>query len=137
MNEDLIGHNFAEAVDKGTIKKVINVIKIILLLCIVYSFSDVWKWYAYLSAVHSGNHTFKYFYKLILLPAAIIVNLVARITSLILNLNGTELLYASFVNDEAILLNKGYKLLYKSVLISVITFAIEIFIWSVGFVLKI
>jgi hypothetical protein len=137
MSEDLITHSFTEAVDKGTIKKIISIIRIILLLCIVYSFLDVWQWYTYLSTVSSVNNKFKDFYKFAIFPAIAIIKLAERIVSLILNLNGTKLLYASFVNDEVMLFNQGYKLLYKSAVLTVVTFAMGIAAWIIRIILKV
>ena len=132
MNEDLITNSFIDHVDKTIIQKVVTTIRIGLFLYIVYGFFHLLQWYPFLkSSLPSVNRPI-YFYDYRILPVISLLNLILAITTWFLNLRATKMVYVAIEDIIPEKLNQGYKLLYKSALLALLT----IVVGTIGLVIK-
>lgn len=134
MDDNLLQDEFADNIDKTVINKALTVIKVILILFICYSIIDLLQWYTVLqtnvTAQKNSPDTNFYIGGAIVSVFIILVNLAGWIFFL----NGTRLIYTSFEINDPVKFNAGYRQCYRTLLITLVTVAVEIAFYIIKYV---
>ncbi len=136
MSEDFISNNFVDRIDRKLIKRYIKVLNALLILIIAYSFLQLLEWFFFLKnkIVPDANLAEKYNYYIA--PFILMSVILGSIISWVYTLNGNKIINNSFQNNDATLLNDGYKDCYRGGLISILLYAISIIEYVIAFFLE-
>jgi hypothetical protein len=135
MADDLLQDNFCESVNINLIEKNITLLKIILVISSVYAAAETIRWYIVLTKISADlkDTTISFFYYRIT-PAIHVVVMLLNIMCYAWLVRGTALVKLSFYNNDAAIFNKGYDVIYKSAIITLIGFSIALANLFVSFI---
>jgi hypothetical protein len=126
MEEHLIKDDFTDNVDKTIVSKVLKVAKVILILFVCYTALDLLRWFSILQTKVIGhkaspNATF-YISAFAMSLFLLVINIIGRL----LYLNGSKLIFSSIETNDPFRFNQGYRMIYKTILIALLTISLEI-----------
>ena len=136
MSGDLILDNFVDRVDRKLVARYIKVLNALLILVTVYSFLHLLEWFFFFKKPIMPEATLADKYNYYIAPFIVIPVILAGIISWAYLLKGNKIINNSFANNDAALLNNGYKNCYTGILISIIIFAISIIEYLLAFSLE-
>jgi hypothetical protein len=126
MDEHLIKDDFVDNVDKNMLSKMLKVVKVVLMLFICYAVIDLLQWFSILQTNVIGKlaspHANFYISAFALSLFLLMINLVGWL----LYLNGNKLVCSSIETNDPLKFNRGYSMMYKTLLTTLTVICSEI-----------
>lgn len=127
MSGDLIANNFTAGVNIRLIKKVVLLIKFLFCLNLIYHIAELYMWYVLISKTLdydmslSGN-----LYNYRIQPVVIVLLCVLNVIGYLMNIKSFSLMSQGIEESDSVQFNRGYSLLYKVIILAILTMLIGI-----------
>jgi hypothetical protein len=126
MEEHLIKDDFTENVDKTIVSRVLKVVKVILILFVCYAALDLLQWFSVLQTNVIGQKVSPHANFFISAFAMSLFLLVINLVGWLLYLNGCKLILTSIETNDPFKFSRGYGIMYKTLLITLVAVSSEI-----------
>ncbi len=136
MNEDIVSKNFTINADRAMIRRIINLLKVLLVLVGVYTLFDILEWYMFIAGPDPLHPTKLTFYLHNIRPVIAMTILLLNIVAWNYLFKAHRYILSTFEKEDVADFNTGYSFFYKAIITNLVAYVISIISIVIRLVLK-